>query len=399
MEPDKPPLGVPLDEEYSSLVLGGPLYQFLLRARLTTPALTLVHRRIAASILIAWLPLAVLAAVGGHLVGGVGVPFLLDLDAQAKFLLSVPMLIWAELFVHNRGKVILRQFIDSGLVAPEDQPRFEAILRGVWRIRNSVLVEVALLAVALTAGHWLWREQAALNIATWYAVPEDGSRQFTASGWWYIFVSMPVARFILLRWAFRLGLWYILMFRVARLPLRLNALHPDRAGGLGFLGGSVMAFIPILVAQTVLLAGVIGNQIWHEGKTLPEFKILIAGFIAMLMLAVMLPPGFFTIQMSRARRLGIRQFSLLAGRYADEFRRKWLSPGGAPGEELLGTGDIQSLADLGNSYEVVRQMRVLPFDPRLLARLAICLAIPLMPLVLTMIRLEDLINQAVKILL
>jgi hypothetical protein len=39
-----------------SLVLGGPLFQFLVRSRLATPALELVHRRIVFLSMFAWLP-------------------------------------------------------------------------------------------------------------------------------------------------------------------------------------------------------------------------------------------------------------------------------------------------------------------------------------------------------
>ena len=44
-----------------SLVLGGPLFQLLMRSRLTTPALDLVKRRIVFISLFAWLPLLLLS--------------------------------------------------------------------------------------------------------------------------------------------------------------------------------------------------------------------------------------------------------------------------------------------------------------------------------------------------
>ena len=69
----------------------------------------------------------------------------------------------------------------------------------------------------------------------------------------------------------------------------------------------------------------------------------------------------------------------------------------AKGEELLGSGDIQSLADLGNSYSAVREMRIVPFGLEDITRLAAATAAPLLPLGLTIFSLEELIVRLVKI--
>ena len=65
--------------------------------------------------------------------------------------------------------------------------------------------------------------------------------------------------------------------------------------------------------------------------------------------------------------------------------------------ELLGTGDIQSLADLGNSYQIVREMRVVPFGLQDISRLAIATAAPLSPLLLTIFSFEELIMRLVRV--
>src|SRR5215472_7766392 len=85
-----------------SLVLGGPLYQLLLRARMVQPSMDLVQRRILAAALITWLPLAALTALGGGLLSGVSVPFLYDIDVHVRFLVALPLLIGAEVLVHRR---------------------------------------------------------------------------------------------------------------------------------------------------------------------------------------------------------------------------------------------------------------------------------------------------------
>jgi hypothetical protein len=64
--------------------------------------------------------------------------------------------------------------------------------------------------------------------------------------------------------------------------------------------------------------------------------------------------------------------------------------------ELLGSGDIQSLADLGNSYSVVGDMRIVPFGMKDIMRLAAAAAAPLLPLTLTIFSLEELLTRLLK---
>src|SRR5215472_3173330 len=81
-------------EENFSLVLGGPLYQLYLRARLARPPLELLQRRIFAFVFITLIPPALLSALTGRLVSG-PTPFLVDL-ANLQFLTTLPLLIAAE---------------------------------------------------------------------------------------------------------------------------------------------------------------------------------------------------------------------------------------------------------------------------------------------------------------
>ena len=82
----------PVEQPDFSLVLGGPLYQLMLRAAMIQPSMDLLRRRIIAAIVVTWLPLALLTALGGNFLSGVSVPFVYDLDVHARFLLALPLL-------------------------------------------------------------------------------------------------------------------------------------------------------------------------------------------------------------------------------------------------------------------------------------------------------------------
>lgn len=387
------------DQTDFSLVQGGPLFQFLLRAGLVRPSMDLAARRIVVFSLFAWLPLLVLTLLAGRAIGGVGVPFMLDLATHSRFLLAMPLLIAAEVIVHRRIKWVVRQFLDRDIVAPEDISKFESTISSAMRLRNSVVAEVLLLALVILGGPSMDR-YIQTETPTWYAELIAGRTQLTAAGYWYVYVSLTILRFLWLRWYFRLFVWYRFLAHVSRrVPLRLNSLHPDRAAGLAFLGGSVLAFAPVLIAHTVMLAGVFGGKIWHEGATLPQFKLEIIAWMVFLMLLVLTPLLFFAGKLADARRTGLREYGVVASRYVDQFRRKWIEGHTADGETLVGTDDIQSLADLSNSFAVVRDMRTVPFGRTTVVRLAIVTALPLLPLVLTMIPLEKLIDRALAVFL
>jgi hypothetical protein len=91
------------------------------------------------------------------------------------------------------------------------------------------------------------------------------------------------------------------------------------------------------------------------------------------------------------------EYGGLAQRYVREFDQKWLRDEVATDEPLVGSGDIQSLADLGNSFEIVKGMKPVPFGKETLLQLAVISLAPVAPLVLTMIPLGDLLDRFLNV--
>ena len=210
-----------------------------------------------------------------------------------------------------------------------------------------------------------------------------GKLQPTLAGWWLGCVSLPFVQFILLRWYFRLLIWTRFLWQVSRIDLRLVAIHPDRAGGLGFLSTVTYAFAPLLAGQGVLLAGVMANKIFYAGAKLTDFKLELLAMVIMMLFFVLAPLLVFTPRLARTKRIGLVEYGGLAQRYVREFDQKWLRDGATTDEPLVGSGDIQSLADLGNSFEIVKGMKPVPFGKETLLQLAVISLAPVAPLVLT----------------
>ena len=68
------------------------------------------------------------------------------------------------------------------------------------------------------------------------------------------------------------------------------------------------------------------------------------------------------------------------------------------GGAARGAADIQSLADLTNSFEVVRTMQIAPIAKDALHRLVAATLAPVVPLALTRMPLEELLKKLLGIL-
>lgn len=380
-----------------SLVVGGPLFQLLMRLGLTTPGLDLLKKRIIYITLFAWLPLLLLSLIEGKAWGGVRVPFLYDMEAQTRFLLALPLLISAEVLVHKQVRLLVGQFIDRDIVTEKTVPRFRKLIASAMKLRNSVGIELFLVLLAFVGGHYLWNtvsiiQQMASGPGSWYANTDGNGAHLSMAGYWYIFVSRPLFQFIAYRWYFRILIWAGFLWQCSRIDLNLIPTHPDRACGLGFLSMTSIMFAPLIMAHGVLFAGIIANSIFFAGEKLTDSILLIVGVVLFVLLIVLGPLLVFSPSLMRAKRIGLRDYGVFASRYVGEFDLKWVR-GVASRELLLGSGDIQSLADLANSFQVISDIRSFPFDKNTVTQVILFVLIPILPLVLTMIPLEKIIEK------
>ncbi|HEY3180002.1 MAG TPA: hypothetical protein VGL25_14090 [Casimicrobiaceae bacterium] len=151
------------------------------------------------------------------------------------------------------------------------------------------------------------------------------------------------------------------------------------------------------MAQGALLAGALANRILFDGAELTSFKLEVVAVVAVAVFIVLGPLLVFVMPLAVAKRTALRDYGHLARRYVDEFDGKWLRGREPDSEPLVGSADIQSLADLGNSYEVVRTMRTIPITRDTLIQLVGMTLLPIVPLLLTMISLGELLKRILKI--
>ena len=379
------------DEKTFSLVVGGPLYRLMCMFGLCDQDLGLLKRRVLVFALLAWLPLLLFSIIQGQAIGGdVRVPFLYDFEAHLRFLVAIPLFLIAEMLIHQRLRPVVQEFTSRNLIPAKQSGKFHSAISSSQRILNSYLPELCILFFVYAVGVLIiWNQYISLDADTWYSKSSQTTR-LSYAGYWYVFVSVPIFQFLLLRWLFRVLIWWKFLWHVARIRLSLMPTHPDRMGGLGFLAHSVLAFAVLATAHTAVIAGQIANRIFYLDTSLLDFKVELAVAITYLMVLFSFPSLFFAGQLAQAKRNGLREYGKLAQKYVQEFDEKWLHPIGDQKSKLMGSADIQSLADLSNGYEPIRSMQLVPMTSDVVMVLLIAMLIPVFPLLLTMMPLEEL---------
>lgn len=364
-----------------SLVQGGPRVFGRRRLLARFSRASLPWRTVIVA-LVAWLPLLVLSLLHGQ--HSVSRAFLRDVALHVQLLVSLPILIAAERYIDVSISAAVRQFVISELVDAKHLAAYERLARQTMRVRHHPAVEGGL----LLASYALFFVDVPLQAnAGWIHARPGGPLTLAAD--WYLLVSTPLLRFLLLRWVWRGVLWAFFLFRVSRLPLALVPTHPDVAGGLGFLGTAQASFSPIVLAVACTLTA----QHWarHPEDDLTQSATRLLAF-ALLSVAVLFAPLLpFCRQLLLAKRHGDHAFSAVAAWHSRRFEQRWFHRELPADLEPLSAPDFSSLTDLGTSFATARSMRWFPVGPRAaLAVLAAAMA-PMLPLLLIDRRFVDVV--------
>jgi hypothetical protein len=343
---------------------------------------------VAALLTVTWIPLSLLSLFSGHFGGtAVRVPFLHDPEVHARLLVTLPLLELAEVLIPLSLAVQARNLREMGIVPPQERGRFDAARSNARALRESALSEGTILALSYVLAVVIRLAMGASEGASsWERIGTD----ITPAGWWLTLVSLPILYFFLLRWLWIFVVWGYFLNRVSRLDLDLTPTHPDRAGGLGFLGWGVAGFAIVLLAVSTVFSAAFAKEILHHGETLDSLKYHVATFVVAALLIVHAPMLSFWRTLSLCRFRGLLEFGALAWRHDRAFDEKWIrsSPAAAQ-ENILGSVDIRSVANMAACYKHVDEMRLIPFDTKAFAVLAIAATLPMAPLVGTALPLRE----------
>jgi hypothetical protein len=383
-----------------SLMEGGPGDVLMKRLRLIRPELGAASARTAIILAaVSWLPLLMFSLIGGLALGGAAIPFLYDIAAYVRFLVAVPILILAEIPIGKRLRAVGKHFLNAGLVRAEEQKQFASYAVDTVRFHDSRVAEFILLALAYISTYFALSKVSFQGGSTWFAPsPGAGFSGFSGAGYYYACVAMPIVQFLMYRWAFRMVVWARFLWQISNLDLLLTPTHPDAAGGLGFLGKGSIPFGTILFALSSVVSASIASRILFGGASLEQFEFIYAALIVLALIVFAAPLMVFAPKLFRLKQDGLLRYGTLASQYTQAFDSKWANGLNTAEEQLLGTADIQSLADLGNSYELIRKMRILPIELSDFIGLALPGVIPALPLAATVMPVSEIVKGLFRLL-
>lgn len=375
-------------------LLGGPLHRIGCRLGLVRGGTDTLGLGVALALL-AWGILILLALLCGV---GARVFSLSVIGGHVRLLVAIPLFFLCETWVVPRMAEFVREIVQSGLVPDTALPALAGDVRRVGRLKDSWLAEVVFLLLAVCLP--LAEKYTQLSGATgsWSVLLVRSGQGLTWVSGWYLAFCLPLYRLLVLRWLWRLGLWSWFLWRLRRLGLRLVPTHPDGAAGLGFLEVVHEQFVPLVAGISAVCSAGLAGEI-AAGAVAFQMLYRLAPFILAVMAALFIGPlCVFTPALWRCRVTGWSDYMAMASRYVAAFDRRWVQDGKATGEAQLGTPDLQSLADLANSVDKVRNVRWIPAGRRLLTGLAAAALAPLSPLLLFEYPAADLLKRLLSAL-
>jgi hypothetical protein len=191
----------------------------------------------------------------------------------------------------------------------------------------------------------------------------------------------------------------VLLWEVSRLDLQLRPTHPDGAGGLSMLGVAHVDLAPVATASLAILASSYAEQMLYGGVEPIALAVPLTAAVVGVVLVLVGPLFLFVPRLLNAKQDALLEYSTLAAEYSREFAEKWIAGNRKPDDHLVGSADIQSLADMGSSFNLIRNMSLLPIATHQILSLVVASLLPVIPLILIVFPLDQLIVDSLKSIL
>jgi hypothetical protein len=267
-------------------------------------------------------------------------------------------------------------------------------VEGTVRLSRSDRAEMALMGLAYLHSIIAFVYVLYYPDTTWRLPVRDGRHVLSLAGAWYFLAAFPLYSLLLLRWVWRIALWWRLLWQISRLELRLSPAHRDGAGGLGFLSESLSAFAVFVFGATALTAGGMADFIVYEGDSITQHQWEIGGLVMFLLLLVAGPLLSFIPRLYEAKEAAVFRYGALANRHIQQVDHKWLT--GEPLQEDIGI-DFRAVAHIGSSVTAVRQMSVIPLYKDDALKLLLVALLPFVPLLAALVPMDEVLKLLLKV--
>jgi hypothetical protein len=344
---------------------------------------------------VAWLPVAVWALMAGRLLDSdTGEPLLRHFGIHTRFLLAVPLFVFAEVMFDGTVKRMASNFVATGIVAPSQEPAFRKTLEDARRLRDSSVPWFFVAGVTLA---WLLGNHPSVREDA-YAWADAGNGTLGFGGWWLAYVARPIFVGLLLGWLWRMLLVSYCFWRIGRLELSLVPTHPDRAGGLHFVEKLPRAFAMVGFALSMVIVAHWAHEIVYHQADVKSFIHPAAAFAILWTVITLLPLLVLAPTLLATRTSAKSAYSKLVGEQGRLVHRRWILGEKIGEEPILDSPEIGPVADAAAIYEAVKNMRVVPIGKATLLSILVPIVLPMIAVAALQLPVKDMLLKLLKAL-
>lgn len=377
---------------------GGPFYRQLHAILPDRSSHRRTGLRVLVLVMIAWVPMVLLAALQGFALGPTRLEsFLMDFAINVRLLITMPVFIVAETSCAAQLTQIVKQFLKARLLETSSRARFETNVQETIRLSHSGLAEAVLLGLSYVSSTGVLMFVLDYPDPTWRTPVINGHHVLSLAGWWFFGVAYPLFSFLLGRWLWRLGLWWRFLWRTSRLDLRLTPSHSDQAGGLGFLSSSLQAFSVFAFGMSAQFAGVLADFVVYEGHSPLEYQWPVILFVALMVVLIVGPLLLFLRPLFEAKDKAIVQYGAMASRQIQHVEEKWFTEGTVPEDTESTMPDFRSVTHVGHSVSAVHKMGLIPLSKEEVLQLLVILLLPFVPLLVMQVPMGEILPLLLKV--
>jgi len=218
------------------------------------------------------------------------------------------------------------------------------------------------------------------------------------AGAYYLFISVPVYQFLIIRWTWRWLIWAYSVLRISNLNLQIEASHADQMAGLEFMRLVPLTFCFLSLAFSAMYSALIGEDILYNGATLKEYYYPILFYAVLVTIGIHLPLIFMIPNLIKVRARAMNKFSSLIQYHNNLYREKWMEGQLPEDDHILGSLDNSSMADINGSYQqAVKEMSVIPINRNSIVGAIVMLLVPFIPLLFTEFSLKILLSKLLQV--
>ena len=383
-----------------SVLSEGALAVLLKRLFPNTNQSSRLWMRLGLFFLITGLPLMLITIIDGSFSGTqVSKPFLSDGIALSRLFLVIPFLILAEWLLVGTFVDFLKN--TERIIAESSRENMNKIYGRMDRLNRSSIPELIMFIIVYILS-WYYAGDIISESSSWYWQPEDlGSDNFalTTAGYWFLFVSIPLYQFLVVRWVWRWLVWAAYLVQLTRLRWKLHAMHGDKFAGLEYLNFMPFSFSVCAIAVGINFSSLIYADMQATAASLGSYKIPILLMVLITTGLCYLPLVILVPKLYKLREEAIYHFGLLIHYHHDSFENHWYNKSEAEAGKILGSTEPSSMCDINGSYEAIQNMRLLPLSYKLYTYSVLLMLLPFLPLITLSYSFDELTNILMQSLL